>query len=103
MPELSLIMFGVSSVVLIAALILHYIKKKEIPKFDLILVVLSTVVIVSGAVSLYELDHYVAYISVFGSLILVLTSFYDFPKFITNVAMVLSLAGAVGIMLLIMV
>ena len=103
MYDTGLILFGVSSVVLIAVLILHYVKKQEIPRFDLILVVLSTVVIVSGAVSIYELDHYVAYASVLGSLILVLSSFYDFPKMITNIAMVLSLAGAIGIMLLIMV
>ena len=103
MYDAGLIMFGVSSAVLIAVLVLHYFRGYNIPKFDIVLVVLSTVVIVSGAVILYQLDHYIAYASVLGSLILVLSSFYDFPKMITNIAMVLSLAGAIGIMLLIMV
>jgi len=103
MPDASIILFGVSSVILIVVLALHYFRDYDIPKFDVVLVVLSTIVIVSGAVSLYQLDHYIAYASVLGSLLLVLSSFYDFPKLVTNMAMVLSLAGAIGIMLLIMV
>jgi len=103
MYETGLVLFAASSVVLIAVLILHYFRGYKVPKFDIVLVVLSTVVVVSGAVSLYDVSHYLAYASVLGSLILVESSFYDFPPLISNAAMVLSLAGAVGIMLLVIV
>ena len=62
--------------------------------------VLVTVVIVAGAVSVFGFTQYIAFASVIGAMILVTSSFADYPKMITDGAMILTVAGAVGTLLI---
>ena len=100
--ESSVIMFTISAILLVAVLTLRSVGFK-VPQVNEMILIVGTVVIVSAAVSVSSTAEWLAMFTVVGAIVLVFAGFVGFPKWLTNFAMLLTVAGAVATLLIFLI